>query len=189
MNPTRSSTPFDVPFGNFTQFPQRNKIEVFDGTTYTDLFGNGQAYTLGNQYQLRIGITQAPATNPTSLTSLTFRIETLTQSSLLLENNTFDLSVSNNSYIFANQAIQFTTGVGNLTIVTDDNTNSRTWHFTPQGYLQFPQGIGPTTSKGQTGDQAGSVVFDGSYIYYCTANYTDGIADIWKRVQWSNDTW
>ena len=145
--------------------------------------------TLGNQYQLRIGITQAPSINPTSISSLTFRINTLTQNSLLLENNGFDLSVDNSAYVYANQSIQLTTGTGDLRIITDDNNTSRSWYFTARGYLQFPQGVSPTTSKGQAGDQAGSVVFDGSYIYYCTATYTDGIADIWKRVAWSGDTW
>lgn len=188
MNPTRSSTPFDVPFYSFTQFPQ-NRIEVFDGTNYTDLIGNGQAYTLGNQYQLRVGITQAPATNPTSILSMTFRVDTLTQNGLLLENNEFDLSVNQNAYIYADQTIQLTTGTGNFRITTDDNNSSYSWYFTAQGYLQFPQGLAPTTSKGKVGDEAGSVVFDGSYIYYCTSDYTDGIADIWKRVAWSNDTW
>ena len=188
MNPTRSSTPFDVPFYNFTQFPQ-NRIEVFDGTNYTDLIGNGQAYTLGNQYQLRIGITQTPSTNPTSITSLTFRVDTLTQNTLMLENNEFDLSVNQSAYVYADQTIQLTTGVGNIRITTDDNNSSPTWYFTAQGYMQFPQGLGPTTSKGKEGDEAGSVVFDGSYIYYCHTDYTDGVADIWKRVQWSNDTW
>ena len=188
MNPTRSSDPFSVPFYSFTQFPQ-NRIEVFDGTNYTDLIGNGQAFTLGNQYQLRIGITQAPGTNPTSISSMTFRVDTLTQNSLLLENNGFDLSVNNNAYVYANQTIQLTTGTGNLRITTDDNNSSYTWYFTAQGYLQFPQGLAPTTSKGKAGDEAGSVVFDGTHIYYCTTDYTDGLTDIWKRVQWSADTW
>lgn len=187
-NPTRSSDPFDIPFYSFTQFPQ-NKIEVFDGTSYIDLFSNGQTYTLGNQYQLRIGVTQAPSSNPTIISSLTFRIDTLTQSSLQLENNTLDLFVDQDVYIYADQTIQLTTGNGNLRITTDDNTNSYTWYFTAQGYLQFPQGIGPISSKGKEGDEAGSVVFDVDYVYYCIANYTDGITDIWKRVAWSNDTW
>ena len=188
MNPTRSADPFSVPLGNFTQYPQ-NKLEVFDGTNYTFVYSSGQSYTLGNPYQIRFGVLQAPPTNPTSLASLTFSIDTLNQSALILENNEIDVSVNSNAYIFANQAIEFTTGVGNLRITTDDNNTSRTWYFTPQGYTRFPQGIGPTTSKGATGDTAGSVVFDGGYIYYCTADYTDGIADIWKRVQWSTDTW
>ena len=357
MNPTRPSTPFDVPFYNFTQFPQ-NRIEVFDGTNYTDLIGNGQAYTLGNQYQLRIGITQTPATNPTSITSLTFRVDTLRQNSLLLENNSFDLSVNQSAYVYADQIIQFTTGSGNLTIVTDDNNTSRTWAFGADGNLtvpghilpdttlaydigsptqrfkdlylsgntiylgestitttagggiatpvdrplgswgvaypdtggsagtytldfartpgstiyihggwqnpnyggpgvpgpggtfdwvegdgnftvegntlvittseqyqimncwevytlsgdsiaattltgdtvatttvSFPSGATfrivavPTTSKGASGDSAGDMAFDGTHVYYCTASYTDGVSDIWRRVAWSADTW
>jgi hypothetical protein len=47
----------------------------------------------------------------------------------------------------------------------------------------------PLTSKGVSGDQAGQTAFDDTYIYRCTAAYTDGVADIWKRVALSNDTW
>lgn len=53
---------------------------------------------------------------------------------------------------------------------------------------RFTQPV-PLTSKGAEGDAAGTVAFDGSYIYYCTATWTDGVADIWKRVAWSADTW
>ena len=53
---------------------------------------------------------------------------------------------------------------------------------------KFTQPV-PTTSNGASGDTLGTVAFDGSYIYYCTATYTDGVADIWKRVAWSADTW
>ena len=46
----------------------------------------------------------------------------------------------------------------------------------------------PGTSVGVSGDQAGMVAFDSSYIYYCTASY-DSSSNIWKRVAWSGDTW
>lgn len=46
----------------------------------------------------------------------------------------------------------------------------------------------PTASIGASGDRAGTVAFDSSYMYYCTADY-DGVANIWKRVAWSSDTW
>lgn len=39
----------------------------------------------------------------------------------------------------------------------------------------------PATSKGISGDKAGMVAWDANYIYVCTANYTDGVANIWKR--------
>ena len=47
----------------------------------------------------------------------------------------------------------------------------------------------PSTSNGASGDRSGMIALDSSYIYYCTASYTDGVADIWKRVAWSGDTW
>ena len=47
----------------------------------------------------------------------------------------------------------------------------------------------PSTSNGASGDISGMIAFDSNYIYYCTATYTDGVADIWKRVAWSVDTW
>lgn len=39
----------------------------------------------------------------------------------------------------------------------------------------------PTTSAGKAGDVAGAVAFDGSYVYRCTADYTDGLSAIWTR--------
>lgn len=47
----------------------------------------------------------------------------------------------------------------------------------------------PATSKGSAGNLKGQVAFNGTYFYYCTANYTGNNADIWKRVAWSADTW
>jgi hypothetical protein len=39
----------------------------------------------------------------------------------------------------------------------------------------------PATSKGASGDTVGKVAINASYIYYCTATYTDGLTDIWSR--------
>ena len=39
----------------------------------------------------------------------------------------------------------------------------------------------PSSLKGETGDKKGSVFADSSYIYVCTQDYTDGIADIWSH--------
>lgn len=38
----------------------------------------------------------------------------------------------------------------------------------------------PATSIGSSGDIAGMIAWDGSYVYICTANY-DGSSSIWKR--------
>ena len=47
----------------------------------------------------------------------------------------------------------------------------------------------PTTSKGISGDKLGMLAFDSNYIYYCTANYTTGSADIWNRTSQTVGTW
>ena len=188
FNPTRDATPINTAGSRFAQYPTRNSIEVFTGSSLFTVTGNGQAYTLGNPYDYRIGTVEAPPANPTTLASLDYRLNTFNERYLYLENNALEAYADTVS-VFSGQTIDLVTGVGNIRIATDDNNNSYSWYFTAQGYLQFPQGVAPTTSKGQEGDEVGSVVFDGTYIYYCTADYTDGVADIWKRVQWSNDTW
>ena len=40
----------------------------------------------------------------------------------------------------------------------------------------------PATAKGVDGDVIGDISVDADYIYYCTTTWTDGVADIWKRV-------
>lgn len=73
--------------------------------------------------------------------------------------------------------------------------NNFVWEFRSDGTLYFPDGgnirVGqvPGTSKGAVGDKVGTLAFNSSYIYYCTADYTTGTPDIWKRVAWSMDTW
>lgn len=47
----------------------------------------------------------------------------------------------------------------------------------------------PATSKGTTGDSAGMFAANSTYFYYCTTSYVNGVADIWKRIGWSSDTW
>lgn len=55
--------------------------------------------------------------------------------------------------------------------------------------LLYRQVNSPITSKGQPGDQLNDIAFDNLYVYYCVAYYSDGVADIWKRVAFSIDTW
>jgi hypothetical protein len=188
FNPTRDATPINTAGSRFAQYPTRNSIEVFTGSSLFTVSGNGQAYTLGNPYDYRIGTVEAPPANPTTLASLDYRLNTFNERYLYLENNALEAYADTVS-VFSGQTIDLVTGTGNIRIATDDNDNSYSWYFTAQGYLQFPQGLGPTTSKGKAGDEAGSVVVDADYIYYCHTDYTDGIADIWKRTPWSQTTW
>jgi hypothetical protein len=46
------------------------------------------------------------------------------------------------------------------------------------------------SSKGADGDKIVDIAFDSSYFYYCSDDWSDGQADIWKRVSWNQeDTW
>jgi len=47
----------------------------------------------------------------------------------------------------------------------------------------------PTSSKGASGDTVGKMAADSSYFYVCTAAYTNGVADIWKRIAWVGTSW
>ena len=55
--------------------------------------------------------------------------------------------------------------------------------------LILNSGSVPSTSKGQTGDLAGMFIIDNTYIYYCTADYTDGTSNIWNRTAQTSGTW
>lgn len=43
----------------------------------------------------------------------------------------------------------------------------------------------PASARGAEGDAAGDLASDGTYLYYCTTDYTDGTSDIWVRSQLS----
>lgn len=47
----------------------------------------------------------------------------------------------------------------------------------------------PASSKGVSGDKLGMLAADASYFYVCTANWTDGVADIWSRTAITVSTW
>ena len=46
-------------------------------------------------------------------------------------------------------------------------------------YSKYPV----ASSKGQAGDKKGMIYATGNYIYMCYADYTNGTADIWARVE------
>lgn len=45
-----------------------------------------------------------------------------------------------------------------------------------------------STAIGSPGDTQFKVAVDNTYIYYCTANY-DGSTNVWKRIEFSANTW
>jgi hypothetical protein len=74
--------------------------------------------------------------------------------------------------------------------VTDDN------HIPNKAYVDSKLAslsnsvvTAPTSSKGSSGDTAGSIAFDSTNFYYCTTSYTDGSADIWVKIPFITGTW
>lgn len=81
-------------------------------------------------------------------------------------------------------------GSGNLTVYTGAEPLTQCWtkfsksynDLTDKPVLLYRQVAAPTTSKGSAGNIAGDIAFDNLYVYHCVANYTNGVADIWKRM-------
>jgi hypothetical protein len=74
--------------------------------------------------------------------------------------------------------------------VEDPVTAFSGWTFTAEtGRTTFPNGTVPEHSYGAAGDKEGMVVFDDTYIYYCTADYVNNTTDIWKRTAHGAGSW
>ena len=75
-----------------------------------------------------------------------------------------------------------------------DNSDKQ-WKFDQTGVLTFPDGgtlrVGtvPAHSYGVAGDKAGTLAFDATYIYYCTADYVNNATNIWRRTPHAAGTW
>jgi hypothetical protein len=86
---------------------------------------------------------------------------------------------------------------GDVITITNENSltatftisTSHTWTLNTNGRTTFPNGVVPAHSYGAAGDKEGMVVFDDTYIYYCTADYVDNVTDIWKRTAHGAGTW
>ena len=66
-----------------------------------------------------------------------------------------------------------------------------TVELTTDGVLTVPKisitATVPEHSYGVETDKAGMIAIDGTYVYFCTADYNEG--NIWKRIEYSADTW
>lgn len=96
-----------------------------------------------------------------------------------------------------------TSEAGRVLIQVPNGTggNHRTWTFSDDGHITFSGGgklniksSVPVYSTGEEGDLANMIALDSDYLYYCISDY-EAVEppatqpDIWKRVQFSNDTW
>jgi len=85
-------------------------------------------------------------------------------------------------------------GAGDVGIITGaynpmNGNFDKQWTFKANGRTTFPNGTVPAHSYGAAGDKEGMVVFDDTYIYYCTADYVNNSTDIWKRTAHGAGTW
>lgn len=47
----------------------------------------------------------------------------------------------------------------------------------------------PANSHGAIGDRVGMIAVGAGYLYICTTDYTDGVADIWSRTAIAATSW
>lgn len=145
----------------------------------------------------RVQVLTGPVTSPSGANSIEFQLFTLNDNYIQLENNDFRVDVKDDIRMFGRdifRLVNYST-VEPIEITTNYDFDSWTWRFEADGYLQLPAGgylnvksAVPLSSIGNTTDKMGAVAFDSTHLYYCTGNY-DGTTNIWKRVQWSEDTW
>jgi hypothetical protein len=105
-----------------------------------------------------------------------------------------DISVvaANEHRLYANGlfSLRNYSGTDSVSVVTAYNTVSeKSWLFDVYGRTILPSSTPPVSSRGTEGDVVGSLIIDAEYIYYCTASYTDGLADIWRRTPHATQSW
>lgn len=59
----------------------------------------------------------------------------------------------------------------------------------PVGSLTYKSGAVPATHHGVAGDTKNDIKYDDTHMYICVADYTDGSAVIWKRINWASGNW
>ena len=57
------------------------------------------------------------------------------------------------------------------------------------GSLTYKSGAVPATHHGVAGDTKNDIKYDDTHMYICVADYTDGSAAIWKRINWASGNW
>jgi hypothetical protein len=90
-------------------------------------------------------------------------------------------SILNVVYDKANSTLAASSGTGGSTNTVD--------YFQYINADRVIADLAPASSKGVAGDRAGMIAATGSYLYVCTADYTNGVADIWSRTLLTASTW
>jgi len=55
--------------------------------------------------------------------------------------------------------------------------------------LNYKSSSVPATHHGVSGDLQNDIKYDGTHLYVCVQNYTDGTVVIWKRINWASGNW
>jgi hypothetical protein len=192
-NPTMQGHAFD-----FTNNTELNELTVYyeGGSVSNVLTSAGSASNLGGGVY-RVGVNEAPQANNTSLSSMDFRLFTTNTNYIRLEYDDFEVSVRDDIRMYGRDTFRLMNYSSNdpIEIFTDYDDQEYRWAFNPNGSMEFPDGgtiritsTIPTTSIGSSDDRQGTLAFNNTYIYFCTANY-DGTTNVWKRLAWSGDTW
>lgn len=57
------------------------------------------------------------------------------------------------------------------------------------GSFNYKTGTVPATHYGVAGDLKNDIRYDDTHMYICVQDYTDGVAVIWKRINWASGNW
>lgn len=151
--------------------------------------------------------TELPLVNPTTITAITFYI--VSRGYINISNSDSRVRSGGSLYLEATSSVILTSEDGAIYIETQGGNEvaigvnyDKYWYFYANGSIEFPDAtiqttawsggrvvLAPTASTGASGDTLGDIAFDAGFYYYCTADYTDGLANIWKRVAWDAGTW
>jgi hypothetical protein len=181
----------------FINDTDNNELIVYygDSSLETLTFAGSLSSLAGNVY--RLSVNEAPPTNPTSLNNIEFHLFIRRTNSLELNSNDLTISVQDDIRITGKDtfSLRNESTTEPISIITDYDGDEKRWEFGADGTLTFPQnGIlrvaseTPTSSIGSSDDKQGTLVFDNTHIYFCSADY-DGTTNVWKRLAWSGDTW
>lgn len=157
------------------------KVNENFGEVYNDVSNtNVRINTVFNATNNVFDVTNA-AFNAANTTSLDFVARGIANGAFLRANNasnTANLAIVQLQEV-ANNSVVIFAGIG-----AASNTANAAFSKANNFIVNVP-----ATSKGTAGDYAGMFAANNTYLYYCTTSYVNGVANIWKRVSWSGDTW
>ena len=184
-------------FWQLTNNTDLNKIYLYDDQAVEYILSPlPWSGAQGDTYTLQVAETPDPGI--TTITQVMFRLFTTRSSFMSLESDDFRVEVSDDIRMYANDVFRLYnySTVSGIQLYTDYDGASHRWEFRADGMMEFPSsGVFkvnnsvPMSSLGSSMDKQGMVAFDATHMYYCTADYTDGLTNIWKRIAWSGDTW